>query len=121
MKKSTAETLKGLIIPFFIGGAIISGVKYSATHIDNPGLAAIIGGVPTGLLSIILLTRIKAQSYSENYFFVTLSLLFSIALYYFLVAKTNLNIKLIWVLSILLWAILVGAHYFLSNNKNKSK
>jgi hypothetical protein len=121
MKKETKETIKGLIVPFIIGGAVISGVKYSATHINNPGLAAIIGGVPTGLVSIILLDRIQSQSYSENYFFVTLSLLFSIAVYYFLIGKTKLNMKIVWIISLLCWAILVAAHYFLvKNNKNKN-
>ena len=115
------KTLKSLAIPFLIGGSVISGVKYSATHMDNPGLAAIIGGVPTGLVSIILLqTRQKSSDYAENYFFVTLSLLFSIAFYYFMVTKTKISYKTIWILSIVFWSILVLLHYFLTKKIKNS-
>ena len=90
-------------------------VKYTATHMNNPGLAAIIGGVPTGLVSIMLLSRVQSKSYSKNYFFVTLSLLISIAFYFMFIKFTHLPMKAIWSASLLIWMILVGTHYFLSN------
>ena len=47
-----SKEIKSLIIPFLLGGTVIAGVKFAATHLDDPALAAIIGGVPTGLISI---------------------------------------------------------------------
>ena len=31
--------LKSIIIPFLIGGTVISGVKYASSHIKNPAVA----------------------------------------------------------------------------------
>ena len=64
--------LKSIIIPFLIGGTVISGVKYASSYIENPAVAAIIGGIPTGLISMYFVSDEKTLKYAHNYFFVTL-------------------------------------------------
>ena len=103
--------VKKLIIPFLIGGTVIAGVKYASTHIKNPALAAIIGGVPTGLLAIYFISDEKTLKYAYNYFFVTLSLLASIAIFYNLNTHSNLTKNVSLLISILLWATFISIRY----------
>ena len=109
------SVLKNIIIPFLIGGTIISGVKYSSTYIKNPAIAAIIGGIPTGLISIyFIIDDEKTRKYVYNYFFVTLSLLISICIFYALIIYTKLNKNIILIISLCLWVILISIRYFLN-------
>lgn len=105
--------LREILIPFLIGGTIVSSVKFAATHMDNPALAAILGGLPTGLLSIYFLTYDKTKDYTFNYFFVTLILAFSIAVFYFLRTRTKLSKNVIWGIALGTWITLVTVRYFL--------
>ena len=106
-------SLKGLIAPFIIGGTVIAGVKYASTHIKNPAIAAIIGGVPTGLISIYFLSDDESLKYAHNYFFVTLSLLAAIALFYTLYTHTNISRNLSVGIALIFWASFIGIRYVL--------
>jgi uncharacterized membrane protein YGL010W len=110
--KNKMSTLESLMIPFLIGGSIISGVKYAATHLNNPALAAILGGLPTGLLSIYFLTSEDSIGYANNYFYVTLILATSIMIFYLLRLYTNQSKNISLLIAIGSWILLVLAHYF---------
>jgi len=109
--------IQELLIPFLIGGTVIAGVKFAATHLENPVLAAIIGGMPTGLISIYFITRERSIGYSQNYFFVTLSLLTSIMIFYTLSIYTNLSKNLVLLISLLSWAAMVGIRYVITSKR----
>lgn len=112
------SSISSLIIPFLIGGTVIASVKYASSHIKNPGVAAIIGGIPTGLLAIYFIAEDETMGYTHNYFFVTLSLLVSIAVFYIINKHTELKKDIILLISLLCWATLVGISYMLEKNKS---
>ena len=103
--------IKSLVVPFLIGGSVIAGVKYASIHIKNAAVAAIIGGVPTGLISIYFIKDSKSLRYCHNYFFVTLSLLTSIAIFYILRTYTDLKKDVILLISLICWAVFIGIRY----------
>lgn len=109
--------LKSLLAPFLIGGTIIAGVKYASTHIKNPAIAAIIGGIPTGLISIYFINDSEAISYSHNYFMVTFSLLMSITIFYILRTRTKIHKDIILFISLLCWAVFIGITYIITKKK----
>ena len=100
--------LKSLIAPFFIGGSVLAGVKYTSEHIKNPLVSAVIGGIPTGLIAIFLISSKKSIDYSYQYFFVTLSLLISIALFHILIVYTHMHKNTILILSLICWVFLIA-------------
>jgi phosphatidylserine synthase len=110
--------LKTYGIPFLIGGCVVSGVKYASNNIKNPAVAAMIGGIPTGLISIYFVKNYKTIGYTNNYFFVTLALLTAIAIFYTLRVYTNLHKNIILLISLSTWAILVGIRYAISKKDN---
>lgn len=105
---------KSLIAPFFIGGSVLAGVKYSSEHIKNPLISAIIGGIPTGLISIFLISDKKSIGYSYQYFFVTLSLLISIALFHILITNTQIHKNTILILSLILWVLSITIIHYIN-------
>lgn len=112
-----SKNIKDLIIPFLIGGTIIAGVKFAATHFANPTLAAIIGGVPTGLLAIYFLSRQKAVSYSYEYLHIGLVLVASVAVFHALITRTNMSKNTILIISILTWLSLASLRYHMMKRK----
>lgn len=112
------STVKNLIIPFLIGGTVIAGVKYASVHIKNPAVAAIIGGVPTGLISIYFVTDGKSLKYAHNYFFVTLSLLAAIAIFYTLHTYTNISKNMSVALALVCWATFIAIRYTLAGKED---
>jgi len=111
------SVVKSLIVPFLIGGTIIAAVKYTAVHLKNPALAAIIGGFPTGLLSIYFVSQTQSAEYAHDYFYVTLILLTSIMVFYLLFTHTDWNKRIAWVVSVLFWVSLVIVRYFVAQKE----
>ena len=112
--------VKSLIIPFLIGGTIIASVKWASVNVPNPALAAIIGGFPTGLLSIYFVATHKAGDYAHNYFFVTLILLSSIVVFYMAFVHGNLDKRVAWIVAVAFWIIMVTVRYVIAG-KDKAK
>lgn len=106
--------IKNLIVPFLLGGSVIASVKYIASHSSNPGLAAVAGGLPTGLITIYFLTQDKTIPYSHNYFYVTLILATSILLFYLLRIHTSWDKNIVLLVALLTWATLVTIHFLTS-------
>ena len=111
--------LKGLIIPFLLGGATIAGVKYMAAHLNNPALAAILGGLPVGLLSIYVITSQNSVEYAHNYFYVTLILATAILSFYIIHIHTKLDKNIVLLISIVIWAVLVITRYLYAKYQEK--
>lgn len=91
-----------LLEPFIIGGAIIAGAKWASLYL-NPGLAAVIGGLPLGLIASMFIQQNQRNEYINNYFFVTTILLLSILIYYFLLTKTEINKTYAFIIAISFW------------------
>ena len=109
--------IKDLIIPFLLGGTIIAGVKFAATHLNNPALAAMLGGLPTGLISIYFLTQDKTIGYAKNYFHVTLCLLTAIMVFYLLSIYTKIDKNFVVLIALLVWVTGAGINFYFSNRK----
>jgi hypothetical protein len=106
------ETIKSLIVPFLIGGGVIAGVKFAATHLANPMLAAAIGGIPTGIIAIFFLKSTETVGYSSNYFFVNLILATSTLLFIILNTRFKVHKNIATPVALVLWLVLVLARYF---------
>ena len=106
------ETIKSLIIPFLIGGTVIAGVKFAATHLANPLLAAAIGGIPTGIIAIFFLKSAETAGYISNYFFINLILATSTLLLLILNIHFGVHKNIATPSALVLWLLLVLARYF---------
>lgn len=105
---TTTNKIKGLIVPFLIGGTIVSTIKFVSENINNPGLAAMVGGIPTGLLGMYFLNQTQASQYSYHYFFNALILSFSILFFYIMINNVKLlNKNLLLLITLLIWGSIV--------------
>jgi len=104
--------LHTLIIPFITGGIIVSGVKYAATNLHNPKLAALIGAFPIGLFSIYFLNSAEAVKYGWNYGIMCSILLVSVIVFNVLLNEVNLSKVIAHGLSILFYFALAALHLF---------
>jgi len=111
---------KELIIPFLLGGSIIAGVKFTSEHIHNPAVAAILGAIPTGLISIYFISPNKSISYAHNYFYLTIILPVSVLIFYLLSIHTKLDKNLILLISLIIWVIMASIKYFLQSLKQNN-
>lgn len=93
-----------LLEPFLIGGSIIAGVKWASLYL-NPGLAAVVGGVPTGLISSMFITEQQRDDYVYNYIFVTAILLAAVLVYYFILTKTEVSKTYAFIIAIVFWIV----------------
>jgi hypothetical protein len=111
--------VKNLIVPFLLGGTIIAGVKFAASN-ASPGVAAIIGGVPTGLISIYFLTSDSISiEYSYNYFFNTVVLAMSILCFYLAQSNTKIHKNVMATLAIAFWILGVSIVHFVESKQKK--
>lgn len=113
--------LKNLIFPFLFGGSIIAGVKFTATHLNNPALAAIIAATPIGLISIYFLPADKTIEYAENYFYITLILATVIMVFYLLCIHTKIDKNLVLLIVLGVRAGLILIKYLIQSRYNKKK
>ena len=71
------NTVKKYGIPFFIGGVVLSSMKYASHHMPQK-YAAIVGAFPLGLISTIFIIEAnKTDSYITNYTIQTLVTVFA--------------------------------------------
>lgn len=107
------KNVGSLVFAFLVGGFVIASVKYLSTTVHNPGLAAIIGGLPTGLLTMYLISRQDSVTYSNSYFYNTLILASAIMAFYLMTIYTEWNKNLTLTLAIGIWSSLVTVHYLM--------
>lgn len=93
--------IRSLIIPFLVGGFIVSAVKY-ASGFDTK-VAAVIGGFPTGLLSIWFLNDKEAYGYGWDYGIITSVLLLSVIVFNVLYKYFKLSKNVSYFLALLTW------------------
>ena len=111
--------IQSYIIPFVMAGLTVTAVKFAATQLDNPGLAAILGGIPMGLAAMVFLTSDKAIPYAQNYFYVTLILATSILAFYLLHIHTSISKNILVAAALVMWLLLAIGHYFVAKYLDK--
>jgi uncharacterized protein involved in response to NO len=106
-------------IPFFIGGVVLSSIKYASQHMSQK-YAAIAGALPLGLLSTLFIVEAnKTDSYITNYTIQTLVTVFAGMIYligshvYYKFSNTNGKkditigrVRVAYFLSVVTWLIL---------------
>ena len=92
--------------PFLIGGSIIAASKFIANH-ASPEYAAIIGGMPIGILAsfFILGNKLKGEYYKGLVINDVTIALVIIGLNVVLKMYPKLNVNIASVLSIIIWAL----------------
>lgn len=118
MADQTKSDIKTYVSSFIIAGVIVTAIKYIAQNATNPGLAAVAGATPLGLMSIYFLTSEKSIPYAYSYFYITIILASSILLFYMLRIHTEMDKNLVLLFALLFWAGMVTL-YYLYTNKNK--
>ena len=74
--------------------------------------------MPTGLISIYFAADAKSLKYAHNYFFVTLSLLTAIAIFYSIHTYSNLSKGEALAISLTCWAILIVIRYLAAGKED---
>ncbi len=97
---------ENLIIPFLSGGILVATIKYVASVVKDPSIAAAIGTFPIGLFSMYFLTNSEVGSYSINYFQMLVILLTTSMIFIFLYHYLRLGKNVSYILSIVSWMIL---------------
>lgn len=91
---------------FLIGGAVIGGSKVVSNYF-TPAIAALIGGLPTGIIASFFLVKKQAkQDFFHAYQFSSFILFLSIVVINLLLRNTNISPNLIAGLGITIWAII---------------
>ena len=114
------DLAKNLLVPFLIGGTTIAVVKFVASNLHNPALAAIFGGVPVGLVSLYFVANSETLSYAVNYFYVTMILGISILTFYFLHTHTSWSKNTVLAVSLVTWLTLAGGKYLFEHSMSHS-
>ena len=110
--------LAGYILPFILGGLTVAGVKYVST-ISTPAIAALIGAIPIGYLSIYFVSgRDKREDYLENYAFSNIFTIMGV-ISYIIMLNMNIDRNLALVLGLILIATItiIKVIYFPTNIK----
>ena len=108
---STAE----IITTFLIGGGLLAGIRLLSGKMNNPALAGIVAGIPTGLLAIVLLKSENVKKYTINYLIISVSTLISIIMFYLIFSYTKLKHKVVWGIALLFWITIVTLTVFIYN------
>jgi hypothetical protein len=103
-------------ITFLIGGCIFGGIKYLSGHV-NPAVAAILGGLPTGLAAIYILQKADAIRYSQSYFFNSMILSVAVMILYLILINSSMNKNIAVSIAFGSWVFLVVGKYFLTKHK----
>lgn len=117
MSNTKKFDIKELIFPFFFGGFVMVAVKLSGKYIKNKAIAAIFGGIPLGLISLYLMSDDTVLKYAHNYFFVTLSLLTAIVVFYTLHTYTNMKKNIVLLISLIVWAAAVSTRALIASKQ----
>ena len=108
------------IKPFLIGGCVIAGSKVVAKY-SSPALAPLVGGMPTGIIASFFMSKQEdKRKYFDGYFYSSILLAISIVCID-LIAGGNkkMNVDLISVIGLIIWAIL--SYFAINHFVNKKK
>jgi len=90
---------------FLIGGTIISGVKLLSQY-TSPSVAALLGGLPTGVIASFFLNSKKdKKEYYDGYIYSSFILFLSVVVIHFLLNKTTLPADPVAAAGLVAWAI----------------
>jgi hypothetical protein len=95
-----------LIKPFLIGGSVIAGSKYVSNFV-SPALAPLVGGMPTGIITTFFLDNDEQKrKYYDGYAYSSFVLFLAILLIHMWSRHSKLNVNIISIVSLLVWAIM---------------
>ena len=99
--------MKEYILLFLLGGFTVSGIKYISS-VSKPEYSSILGALPIGLLTSILLKNTNViDHYIQNYAVMSFIVLLS-AIFYHILIKNKLPLYISYILTLTFWLILVG-------------
>ena len=101
--------------PFLTGGAVIAGAK-GVSKILNPVYGAIVGGMPTGIISTFFLEKDKVKEFYHGYAYHALILSIVIILIHYILDNYDINPNIVSVMGMIVWAILsflISKYYLL--------
>jgi hypothetical protein len=90
VKEELQKHWVGLLATFIIGGTLLASVKFISQTMNNPALAAVVAGLPIGLLSMYLILSDQSRAYAKNYIFITSILLCSALVFY--IIQSNMDV-----------------------------
>jgi hypothetical protein len=108
------------LIAFLLGGAIIGSARLISSTI-GPEYAALVGGLPTGLMApFFLSTDVAKRKLMWGYFLDSFVMIAVLAGLYILVTYTDLHGILVSIGSLMIWAaVLSTVIYFTKYHKKK--
>ena len=93
---------------FIIGGLTVAGIAYFGNNVANPAIAGLIGALPVGMPSSVFVDDVKVESYAYNLMLMSIPLLLSTILNWYLIAKMKFTKYKSVGISMLLF-IIIGA------------
>lgn len=117
MSNKNDNIISNIIIPFIIGGLILSTAKYVSSKLHNPKLAAIVAGVPIGLITMYFISTEEAIIYSVDYVYLLLIILMVSILYAKLIQNTKIPKNILVIGALLVWLVLSLLRYKITSSK----
>lgn len=100
---------------FLTGGSVIAGAK-ALSQSMNPVYGAIVGGMPTGIISTFFLDKKQVKEFYRGYSYHAVILATTIILIHYTLSNYDFNPNLVSIIGMLIWAILaflVSKYYLL--------
>jgi len=83
--------LNSIIGQFIIGGLTVGGIAFFSNNVSNPALAGVIAAMPIGMPSSVFVDDNKVAAYSYNLLMMTIILLLSTAVNWYLISVKKMN------------------------------
>jgi len=97
--------LKGSLKAFFVGGGVIGSSKYISTKVSSVW-AALIGGAPQGIISAFFIPETKVKDFFRGYIIQSIVLTILISVLNAVIIYTSIDINLLTVITLIVWAII---------------
>jgi len=110
--------LKGSLKAFIVGGGVIGTSKYISTKVSSVW-AALIGGAPQGIISAFFIPEPKVKNFFRGYIIQSIVLTVLISLLNVAIIYTSININLLTVATLVVWAII--SVIMIRRNKKEGK
>ncbi len=101
--------------PFLTGGSVIAGAK-AVSKVLNPVYGAIVGGMPTGIISTFFLDKKQVKDFYRGYAYHAVILALTIILIHNILNNYDINPNIVSIIGFIVWALLsflVSKYYLL--------
>ena len=109
-----------IMMPFLIGGFLVMGIKLSSKFV-NPALAAIIGALPIGYLTMnFVMKREPSKDYAKSYMLVSATTIIATLIYYLIIISSDkFPQTAAWAIGIGIWVLITIIKYFITQKMSK--